>query len=313
MSNLRVAVLGECMVELQQQQKDLLSRRFGGDTLNTAVYMARLTQNKDIEISYFTGLGLDSFSDEMLESWQAEGINTQYVQRLPNKLPGLYLIETDDTGERTFRYWRNDAAAKYFLQQSNCEELINVLSDFDWVYLSGVTLAILTDESRKNLFKALTEAKAKGAKVVFDNNYRPALWANAQQAQLCYQQVLSLSDIALLTFDDELDLYGQHTIEDCVSRTQGFGVQTCFIKMGSEPCHIYAANEHYTVAANKLKKEDVVDTTAAGDSFGAGVMSGLLCGKSYDEATLWGHKLAGTVIRHKGAIIERQYMPEFPG
>ncbi|MFM2481047.1 sugar kinase [Celerinatantimonas sp. YJH-8] len=309
MSNLRVAILGECMVELQQNQSGLLSRRFGGDTLNTAVYIARLTQNSPITISYFTGLGVDAFSQEMLASWQHEGIDTQYVQQLDNKLPGLYLIETDAQGERNFRYWRNDAAAKYFLEQNNSEQLIALLSDFDWIYLSGITLAILTPQSRNNLFTALKQAKSKGAHIVFDNNYRPALWETQEQAQQVYQQVLILSDLALLTFDDELALYGEHSLEQCVQRTQQYGVETCFVKMGAEPCHIYTGSEHYIVAANKIPKELVVDTTAAGDSFGAGVISALLCGKAYPEAAKWGHCLAGTVIQYKGAIIDPQNMP----
>ncbi|CAG9001483.1 MAG: 2-dehydro-3-deoxygluconokinase [Candidatus Celerinatantimonas neptuna] len=309
MSNMQIAILGECMVELQQQQPGLLSRKFGGDTLNTAIYMARLTQKADVQISYFTGLGHDTFSQEMLLTWKNEGIDTRYVQQIEGKLPGLYLIETDETGERQFRYWRNDSAAKYFLEQKNSDQLIHSLSQFNWIYLSGISLAILTPTSRKNLLVTLQEAKNNGSHIVFDNNYRPALWDNKEQAQKAYSQVLKLTDLALLTFDDEIALYQEHSIGECVERTHNFGVQDIIIKMGADPCHLFVEDKHYTVAANKLDKSKIIDTTAAGDSFGAGFMAAMLLGKSYQVAARWGHQLAGTVIQYKGAIIEVDAMP----
>lgn len=309
MSNIQIAILGECMVELQQQQPGLLSRKFGGDTLNTAIYMARLTQGSDIQVSYFTGLGYDTFSQEMLQAWQQEGIDTQYVQQIADKVPGIYLIETDESGERQFRYWRNDSAAKYCLEQDNRDQLIQELSQFDWIYLSGISLAILAPDSRKNLLVALQKAKSRGANIVFDNNYRPALWSDREQAQRAYTQILGLTNLALLTFDDEIALYGEHSVDDCVDRTHKLGVQDIIIKMGADPCHLFVEDKHYTVAANKLDKSKVVDTTAAGDSFGAGFMAATLLGKSYQVAAKWGHQLAGTVIQHKGAIIDTEVMP----
>ena len=91
-----VACIGECMVELEQvarlpQGGGLYSRGFGGDTLNTAVYLARL----GVKVDYLTALGDDAMSDEMIAAWNAEGVGTRRVSRLPGKLPGLYMIQTD--------------------------------------------------------------------------------------------------------------------------------------------------------------------------------------------------------------------------
>ena len=111
----RIAIIGECMVELKKNQ-GVLEHSFGGDTLNTAVYLSRLIQHKGISISYITGLSRDPFSNEMLASWQQEAINTELVFISENKLPGMYAIETAEDGERSFFYWRNDSAAKYWLR-----------------------------------------------------------------------------------------------------------------------------------------------------------------------------------------------------
>ncbi len=86
----------------------LFSRGYGGDTLNTAVYLARL----GVGVDYITALGDDSLSDEMIAGWAAEGVGTRRVARLPGKLPGLYMIQTDDKGERRFFHWRDSAAAR---------------------------------------------------------------------------------------------------------------------------------------------------------------------------------------------------------
>ena len=80
----RVACIGECMVELKEQPDGLLRRSYGGDTLNTAVYLARL----GVPVDYVTALGDDTWSDEMLAFWRAEGIGTGLVPRLPGRLPG---------------------------------------------------------------------------------------------------------------------------------------------------------------------------------------------------------------------------------
>ena len=63
----KVACIGECMVELKQADDGLFSRGYGGDTLNTAVYLSRL----GVSVDYITALGDDGLSDEMISGWAA--------------------------------------------------------------------------------------------------------------------------------------------------------------------------------------------------------------------------------------------------
>ena len=79
----RIASIGECMIELSQAAGGLLSRSYGGDTLNTAVYLARL----GVAVDYVTALGDDPWSDEMVSAWRAEGVGTGHVVRVPGRLP----------------------------------------------------------------------------------------------------------------------------------------------------------------------------------------------------------------------------------
>ncbi len=90
----KIAVIGECMIELSQKGAEV-NRGFGGDTLNTSVYIARQVEANDLEVHYVTALGEDNFSQQMLDAWQKENVRTTLTQRLEHRLPGLYYIETD--------------------------------------------------------------------------------------------------------------------------------------------------------------------------------------------------------------------------
>ncbi|CAH3697247.1 MULTISPECIES: sugar kinase [Enterobacter cloacae complex] len=305
----KIAVIGECMIELSQKGAEV-SRGFGGDTLNTSVYIARQVAPEALTVNYVTALGTDSFSQQMLEAWQSEHIDTSLIQRMENRLPGLYYIETDDTGERTFYYWRNEAAAKFWLESEDAAAICEALSTFDYLYLSGISLAILSPTSREKLLSLLRECRANGGKVIFDNNYRPRLWASREETQQVYQQMLQCTDIAFLTLDDEDALWGAKPVEDVIARTQAAGVSEVVIKRGAESCLVAITGEAVVeVPAVKLAKEKVIDTTAAGDSFSAGYLAVRLTGGTPEAAAQRGHLTASTVIQYRGAIIPREAMP----
>ncbi|GAB2648230.1 2-dehydro-3-deoxygluconokinase [Vibrio panuliri] len=306
MKNINIAIIGECMVELQKKDGQL-RQTFGGDTLNTAVYLSRLTKAHKVKTSYVTAVGNDPFSKEMLEAWQAEGIDTDLVLTVDQKQPGIYYIETDGSGERYFHYWRSDSAAKFLFEQNESPELVDKLYDYQAVYLSGITLAILTDEGKTQLFGFLERYKAQGGQVIFDNNYRPKLWKHREEAQSWYLKILKLTDIALLTFEDDQLLFGDEHIEQCVERTRSLGVNEVVIKRGSEACLVVTADEQQYVAPNRV--DNVIDTTAAGDSFSAGFLAKRLLGGHASESAYTGHCMAGSVIQHKGAIIPLDVMP----
>lgn len=312
MTSKNIAVIGECMIELSQKGTDL-SRGFGGDTLNTAVYIARQVSAPDLNVHYVTALGTDSFSEEMLTAWQQENIQTDLIQRMDNKLPGLYFIEADESGERTFYYWRNDAAARFWLTSPAADDICQRLETFDYLYLSGISLAILDSASRQRLLKLLRACRAKGGKVIFDNNYRPRLWQSKEETQEAYRDMLACTDIAFLTLDDEDMLWGEKPLEQVIDRTQALGVSEIIIKRGADSCIVWVKEgseaQQYDVPAVKLPKEDVVDTTAAGDSFSAGYLAVRLTGGNAHDAAVRGHLTASTVIQYRGAIIPLAAMP----
>ncbi|KAB8309456.1 sugar kinase [Erwinia endophytica] len=310
MTRKTIAVIGECMIELSRKNKEL-HQGFGGDTLNTAVYIARQVDEQQLNVEYVTALGTDSFSTEMIEAWQQEKVGTSLIQRMENKLPGLYVIETDAQGERTFLYWRNDAAARFWLESDKADEICQRLAHYDYLYLSGISLAILSPQSREKLMALLATCRRNGGKVIFDNNYRPRLWPSVAITQAAYQQMLSYTDIAFLTLDDESLLWGEADEEQVIARTQAAGVSEVIIKRGADACLVALPGQPpINVPAVQLPASSVVDTTAAGDSFSAGYLAVRLSGGSAEAAARRGHLIASTVIQHRGAIIPHKVMPK---
>ncbi|WP_297835581.1 sugar kinase [Pseudomonas sp.] len=304
----RIALIGECMIELQQHANGTLQQSFGGDTLNTAVYMARMLGGSS-QVDYVTALGDDSFSDAMCQVWADEQIGLSRVQRLPGRLPGLYCIQTDANGERRFLYWRNEAAVRDCFTTPAAEPILAALVDYDVLYFSGITLAVLGEQGRARLLTMLIEARARGARVAFDNNYRPRLWTSVEQAREAYRAVLPHVDLALLTEDDEQALFGYVDSEQVLSVYRALGISEVVVKRGANSCLVEAQGERFEIPAQKVAR--VVDTTAAGDSFSAAYLAQRLKGASPEEAAHAGHTLASLVIQYPGALIPKSVMPVF--
>ena len=296
-----VACIGECMIELKQAGSGLYSRGFGGDTLNTAVYLARL----GVAVDYITALGDDPLSDEMIAGWQAEGVGTARVARLAGKLPGIYLIATDAKGERRFFHWRESAAARSLLDLPETEGLLRSLAGYRLVYLSAITLSILSEPARARLLAALREARARGARIAFDTNFRARLWPDLDVARRVFREAFETSDIALASTEDLLPLYPGASTEALLNNVPSGEV---VLKL-AEPASILRVGGAVRRVDAAPVTEPVVDTTAAGDSFAAAYLAARLAGAAPEAAARAGHNLAGRVVCHPGAIIPRSAMP----
>ncbi|MCA0404568.1 MAG: sugar kinase [Proteobacteria bacterium] len=301
---MRVASIGECMVELGAHGQGQYALKFGGDTLNTATYLARL----GIETGYITALGDDPYSDAMLAQWASEGIDCAQVKRLAGRMPGLYMIETNDQGERRFFYWRDRAPARELMDLMD-SALEAALASSEWVYFSGITLSLYGDEGRGKFLALLGRLKAAGVKLAFDGNYRPRGWAGAEAARAAFKTIYPLLDLALPTFEDEQMVFGDADAEATATRLLSAGVREVVVKEGAKGALVATADTR-ALAAPPAPLQPV-DTTAAGDSFNAGYLAARLRGLRPEAAARAGHLMAGAVIMQRGAIIPMAAMPAF--
>ena len=304
---LKVVLVGECMIEMRGEPGAAITQTFGGDTLNTAVYLARLNPRGAVAVDYMTAVGNDAFSIAMGRSWLAEGIGDAHVRVIEDALPGLYFIQTDPHGERRFHYWRGEAAARRMFEGPEADAMLEALADYDYAYLSGISLAILTPAGRQRLIEALHRARRAGTRIVFDNNYRPHLWPDPETARQAYRDLLHLTDLALVTWEDDAALFGYRDPEALFSAYAEVGVREVALKRGAASCLIQCPTGRFDVSAQTVSH--VVDTTAAGDSFSAAYLACRLRGGDPEQAARWGHRLAAQVVQYRGALIPHAAMP----
>jgi len=292
--------IGEVMVELARGPDGRFALGYGGDTFNTAVYLARL----GVDTAYATALGEDRYSDEIIARAADEGVATDLVLRAPGRAPGLYLIETDKKGERTFHYWRDTSPARELFELPGWERVAEAIVTADLVYFSGITLSLYSNAGIGRLLATLEYARQRGAKIAFDSNYRPRGWnSDEARARAVFAEALTRVDIALPTFEDEARLWGDADPVATVERLRGFGIGEIVVKNGPEAALVDAQGVHAEVAVPKTVKP--VDTTAAGDAFNAAYLAARLKGAEPLAAARAAHVLAAEVIRHRGALIPR--------
>jgi 2-dehydro-3-deoxygluconokinase len=297
----KVACIGECMIELKQAEGGLFSRGYGGDTLNTSVYLARL----GVEVDYITALGDDSLSEEMIAGWAAEGVGTSRVARLKSKLPGIYMIQTDNLGDRRFFHWRESAAARSLMDLPETGDMLASLSSYEVVYLSAITLSIYSAQGRARLIDALHRARKQGARIAFDTNFRARGWPDPDVARAVFDEAFAASDIVLAATEDLLPLYPDESDAQLLERIRS---DEAVLKLLSPASIVRFDGVSKEVRAEPVT-QPVVDTTAAGDSFAAAYIAARLAGSAPVEAARSGHWLGGVVVGYPGAIIPRSAMP----
>jgi len=165
----------------------------------------------------------------MRERWRHLGVGDEAIA-VPGATPGIYLIATDDDGERTFTYWRSQSAASRLFTRVDWMEQLGA----DYLYLSGVSLQLMPLPVRIALIERLRTLREQGTKVVFDSNYRPSGWPDVTAASAAMSSVLRECDLALVTLEDEIALGECHDASSCAAHLAALGVPEIVVKLGAD-------------------------------------------------------------------------------
>ncbi|PYE37610.1 2-keto-3-deoxygluconate kinase [Rhizobium sp. PP-F2F-G38] len=301
----RLLAIGECMVELGDAGSGLLRKGFAGDTLNAAYY-ARTYLPADIDVAYLSAVGTDLLSQEMLAFIEGKGILTEDIRQIEGAAPGLYMIHLKD-GERSFSYWRSASAARKLADDA--AHLRSAIEKADTIVFSGITLAILSPETRETLILELRRAKAAGKRVVFDPNIRPRLWEDAATLRSVVEAGARASTVLLPSFDDEQVHFGDADPEATIARYRQWGADMVLVKNGGGDA-LLSAEGSDVARISPPKVEAVVDTTSAGDSFNGAFLAKVLAGVAPAEAAAFAARVAAAVIAHHGALVPVEHLPQ---
>lgn len=295
-----ITVIGEAMLELSRASGDGGSDggwnlRYGGDVINTAIHLARSGD----KVRFASAIGADPMSADLRAEWEGEGVDTSLLLAAEGRLPGLYAIETDAHGERSFHYWRGEAAAKRMFDLPGSAAMVEQAARSELLYFSLITLAILPEEAREKLFALCESVRTQGGKVAFDGNYRARLWPDAATARHWRDRAIALSDMGLPTLADEVEMGEADDAQDAARRWGAAAGHEVVVKLGAEGCLV---DGEIVAPPARLT---VVDSSGAGDAFNGGYLHARLAGLSPREAALAGHRLAGWNIGRRGAIPAR--------
>ena len=295
---MKILSIGECMAEFSpDEQLGKFNLGFAGDTFNTAWYIAN--NHADVNSAYFSKVGDDELSDQMLKFMSDNQVDTRYITTVAGSTIGLYLISLVN-GERTFSYWRNKSAATFLGQ--NVDDVGNAMKKQDMIYFSGITLAILDQNSRENLFSCLKSARRAGKKIAFDPNLRPKLWNDKKEMCDVIMAGANLSDIILPSFEDEATWFSDSDPMSTLARYQNVGAETVVVKNAGDP--VSFCSQHGTGTYLVESVEKIIDSTAAGDSFNAEILVGLLREIPLADAINNAANLAKKVLMGQGALVK---------
>lgn len=293
-----LVAIGEGMVEFHATApgltSDLFRRGYAGDVVNTLIHAARL----GLTAGLVSRIGDDAFGPLLRAAWAGEGLDLSHAPTVPGD-NGLYVILTDDAGEREFLYRRAGSAA--------CG-LCPADLDRDWlsrarmVLLSGITQAISgTAEA------TVAAAAAMCSPAAFDPNYRPRLWARRgglAAARVAFAAVAPRVDWLLPSFPADLPLIGAEGADagDALRAFADFGPHVA-LKMGGDGVALWHDGRMTQVPA--VPVAHVVDTTGAGDAWNAAFLAGLLTGDPPVQAAACANAHAAGTLGYRGAIPPR--------
>src|ERR671914_718308 len=200
-----------------------LELKIGGAESNVAIALSRL----GVSAGWVSFLGDDEPGQLVLDRIRGEGVDTSRVRRLRDHPTGLYLREKVGPASRVYYYRRGSAASTMAPGAFDPE----YLEGARFLHLTGITPA-LSGDCRAFVLWAAREARAAGARLSFDVNYRSRLWA-PEEARAFAEEMLPHVDLLFLGDEEARALWGRDD-EDLVRELAASGPQQVVLKRGRE-------------------------------------------------------------------------------
>lgn len=256
---------GEAVVDLLGAREDPSAFRAhaGGSPANVAAGFARLGGR-----SRLVGMRGDDRLGEFLESQLIEyGVDVRFLLRTARANTALTVISLDEAGERSFQFYRPPSAGMLYAAEDLPDAAFEGAGIF---HFCSNTLS--QPGIRAATLGAIAAARAAGCIVSFDLNLRPALWPDAAAMVSQVMPVLSAAHLIKASREEWLALTRGAADRPLLDALFAGGVQARILTDGERPIRFTSATMDVDFAVSPVA---VVDSTAAGDAFVAGMLFGL--------------------------------------
>ena len=296
-SKVDIAIIGECLIELSANgtlaDTSTLNKYFGGDTVTTAVAIARLGGN----VTYVTKVGNDGFSEFILSSLRKEGIDTSLI-KTGDEQNGMYIVSRTPEKNELLYYKRKTAAAKLSIEDLP-EDCIKKLK---LIYSTGVVQS-LSACSRELVREAFKIAKENDVLTAYDPNYT-SCFMNSADTKEYFEEIVEFTDIIFLSLkNDAVKLYEIDSMEKVMKYFWDKGVKIVVVKSHVDNGY-YTGYKGEISFTNFYNNQKAIDITASGDVFNGGFLYALTNGHTPVEATKFAAVAAGLQTQNYGAVLE---------
>lgn len=285
-----ILCVGEILVDMIAQENNgsiSYLRKAGGAPFNVACAISKF----GIDSAFVGSVGDDTIGKFLCNFIKKQNLKDYLIEENKNRNTTLAFVDIDETGERSFCFYRKNTA-DYILPVISDE----MLDASNIVHIGSLMLS--HNEGIEYAKTLISRAHRKGKLVSFDINFRTDIFENIDQAVKVYKEILELADIVKFS-EDEVEIFNEEYVNSLKDKL------VC-ISLGEKGSRYFYNELTNTLPSIKVKP---VDTTGAGDAFYAGILSQIdgLTIKDYtkeklDYAFLFGNICGALNTLGKGAI-----------
>jgi fructokinase len=304
MSKYDVTALGELLIDFTEngvstQGNPVLEANPGGAPCNVLSMLNRLGH----KTAFIGKIGKDMFGDQLEQALLEVGIETRGLMKDDEIHTTLAFVHTLEGGDREFSFYRNPGADMMLKEEEIDYDLIKNSRIFHFGSLS------MTDEPCKSAQKAaMKAAKEAGCLMSFDPNLREPLWKSLDDAKEQIEYGLANCDILKISDNEIQWLTGKEDYDEGIAIVrEKYNIPLVLLSLGGEGSRAYHKDIRVEVPA--FVREDTIETTGAGDTFGACVLHYVLENgwKEYTKEELtemirFANAAASIVTTRKGAL-----------
>ncbi len=256
---MNITTIGEILIDMTQTGTDqngnaIFAAIPGGAPANLAVAARKL----GVETAFIGCVGNDPFGEILKRTLERYGVDDSGLQTTDHADTTLAVVTVDPHGERSFAFCRKPGADT----QIDRERALAAVGHADILHFGSV--ALTDPDCRDAVLAAVRQAKAHGALITYDPNYRASLWNSEDEAIEIMRSVLPLCDIVKISEEETLLLTGHEAPEAAAAALTERGVKLAIVTLGANGAYWRYGPDSGTVPGFRVK---VADTNGAGDTF----------------------------------------------